>query len=125
MGAVMLVEDDEDIRVDLAEALRTEGYQVRTACHGADALDQLRASGDLPCLILLDLMMPVMDGWEFCDAQRRDQALAGIPVVLLSGADNLAAKAAGLRIANFILKPFRLHQILDAVRRFCPDGVRH
>ena len=83
-AALMIVEDDADISEALAEALEDHGHTVIVAADGQEALDKLRAAAVLPRLILLDLMMPVMDGWQFRAAQRQDANLAEIPVVLLS-----------------------------------------
>src|SRR5262245_26845005 len=83
--AVLVVEDSIDTRDSLAFLLRSVGgYQVSTAANGQEALDRLRA-GPRPGLILLDLLMPTMDGWEFCHRLRQDPALASIPVVVVSG----------------------------------------
>jgi CheY-like chemotaxis protein len=115
---LLLVEDDDDIRTDLAELLAEEGYQVAAAANGAEALAQLRAD-PRPCLILLDLMMPVMSGWDFRAAQLRDPELAGIPVVLLSGANDLAEHARTLSAAGFLRKPVGLASVVAAAARHC------
>src|SRR5690349_1848715 len=80
---VLVVEDSTDARQMLASLLEVEGFAVRTAANGREALDQLRA-GPPPCLILLDLMMPVMDGYQFRAEQRQDPGLSPIPVVVVS-----------------------------------------
>jgi CheY-like chemotaxis protein len=82
---LLLVEDDDDAREGLAALLRRRGYVVRTAENGAEALDRLNRGGPLPSLILLDLMMPVMNGWEFRQAQLGDPRLCRIPVLVLTG----------------------------------------
>src|ERR1700682_362753 len=81
--AALIVEDDASIREAIAEVLRSEGYEASSCGHGREALEYLR-DGHHPDVILLDLMMPVMDGWEFRIEQRKDPALATIPVVALS-----------------------------------------
>src|SRR2546423_10696788 len=81
---LLVVDDDPGIRESLAELLHDEGYVVLTAINGQDALARLRTSGDRPCVILLDLMMPVMSGSEFYTEMRNDPALADIPVVIIS-----------------------------------------
>jgi len=78
------VEDEKDLRELLAEVLQDHGYTVATAANGREALDRL-ASGPLPALILLDLMMPVMTGWEFRRRQIQDVRIAAIPVIAFSG----------------------------------------
>ena len=86
---ILLVEDDADIRLQVVLALELEGYEVVQASNGKEALALLRSSSPegLPCCIILDLMMPVMDGWEFRRRQREDPALASVPVVVLSALD--------------------------------------
>lgn len=79
---VLIVEDDDDVRAALAQVLLVEGFMTAEARHGLEALERLRM-GPLPRLILLDLMMPVMDGWAFRDAQRANPDWAGIPTVIL------------------------------------------
>lgn len=114
---ILIVEDDEDIRKDLAEILQEEGYEVATATNGREALDQLQA--DRPGLILLDLMMPGMNGWDFRARQLQDPDIAEIPVVILSGAANVLRSAVTLSAAGYITKPFRLTQLLETVHRVC------
>jgi CheY-like chemotaxis protein len=115
-GEVLLVEDDLSIRDMLRELLEDEGYQVRSAGNGRDALACLRA-GVPTRLILLDLMMPVMDGWAFREAQRADPALSPIPVIVLSADDALSEKALGMSAAAWLSKPFELGVLLDAIHR--------
>ena len=86
MSFLLLVEDDDDLREDFALILRSRGYRVEVAANGAEALARLRARAPLPCIILLDLMMPVMSGWELRSAQLADPVLAGIPVIVLTAA---------------------------------------
>jgi len=83
--SVLIVDDDDAVRHAVARYLRAEGLQVREAINGVDALRQLRT--DLVSAILLDLRMPVMDGWAFRREQRLDPAIAGVPVIVMSGAD--------------------------------------
>jgi len=114
MSAILIVEDCDEIRVDLAELLRDEGYEVVTARHGAEAIDLLDA-GLSPSLILLDLMMPVMDGWQFRKEQLGKPSLAPIPVVLLTGSNNAQQHARDLNAVACVQKPFELDQLLDTV----------
>ena len=79
-SGILVVDDDPDIRDSLREVLEDEGYGTSCVANGREALDFLR-SGKRPCVILLDLMMPVMDGWQFLEEQKRDPALAAIPVL--------------------------------------------
>ncbi|HEX8908771.1 MAG TPA: response regulator [Anaeromyxobacteraceae bacterium] len=117
-GEVMLVEDDLAIRETLRELLEGEGYGVQSAENGRDALARLRTS-EPPRLILLDLTMPVMDGWAFRRAQRRDPALSRIPVVVLSADHPLAEKVSDMAVAGYLAKPFELAALLDTVQRYC------
>jgi len=108
---ILVIDDDPDIREGLAEALKSEGYAVRTAVDGYDALRQLRSrTADV---ILLDLMMPRMDGWQFRVAQKREQAgIASIPVIVVT------ASGAEFTDANAVLrKPFDIFDLLRVVKR--------
>ena len=89
-ATVFIVEDDGDTREMLGRFLELEGYRVETAANGKLALERLN-SGVGACVILLDLMMPVMDGWQFRQAQIRDATLASIPVIVVSAAGRDAA----------------------------------
>lgn len=116
---ILVVEDDLAIRETIAELLQDEGYSVSCASNGAEALDRL-ASGDAPNLIVLDLMMPVMDGWAFRSVQRDDPRLSAIPVLVLSAGHGVDSRAvAGLGAEAFLPKPFDLSKFVDAVHRLC------
>ena len=117
-GEVLIVEDDTDLRQALSQILSDEGYRVDGAEHGLHALEQLR-DGVRPCLILLDLTMPVMNGWQFRDMQRQDPELATIPVVVISAGANLSEQIAPLGIQDYIRKPIQLGQLLATVQRYC------
>ena len=114
---VLIVEDDADLREMMAQLLSLEGFQTRTASNGRDALDYMHQSGDRPDLILLDLMMPVMDGWEFRRHQEQDPAISRIPVVVLSALD--PSRAGDLHADAFLKKPLDFDRLLDLVRRHC------
>jgi CheY-like chemotaxis protein len=118
-GGVLLVEDDRDIRETVSGILEDEGYSVVQASDGKDALTVLRQDGPKPCLILLDLMMPTMDGWEFRAEQMKDRALAQIPIVLLTANGAPRQRAAALQAAGALSKPFKLDELLEAVHQFC------
>src|SRR5262245_34872901 len=98
---VLIVDDDYDIRATLHEILSDEGYDVASSANGFEALQALR-SGTAPCLILLDLMMPVMDGWQFRAQQLSDPTLASIPVVVLSADAGVAQKSRALNAADCV-----------------------
>jgi len=114
---VLIVDDDFALRDALCAALEGEGFAVAAVSNGREALEYLR-SGARPSLVLLDLMMPIMNGWEFRAEQRQDPELADIPVVVLSafarsGDEELRG------IGQFLRKPFQLADLLAAVRAYC------
>ncbi len=117
LGTVLLVEDDPDTRTVMNTVLRLSGFEVETATDGHEALDQLRAEPK-PSVILLDLMMPGMDGWQFREAQRRDPALADIPVVLVSATDDLHDQARALGADTYLQKPVVFGDMLDLLKRY-------
>ncbi len=99
-GALLLVDDDERVREALVALLEAQGYPVVGAANGREALDVLRVRGLRPGLILLDLMMPVMDGWQFRAAQLADAELATVPVVVFSAHPRARETAVSLRAAG-------------------------
>ncbi len=117
--AILIVDDDDDIRELLADFLRDEGYQVSTACNGLDALSVLRAAATYPCLILLDLMMPIMNGFEFLKAFRSDPALAPIAVAIVSANGSLGPAERSALAAPILSKPLKLPALLEVVERLC------
>ena len=112
---ILFVEDDADIRDTLADVLEEDGYTVKSASHGQEALELLHG-GLRPSLILLDLMMPIMNGWQFRAQQLKEPDLSGIPVVVVSAGANIEQSAAGLSAAGFVKKPVVLDTLLNAVR---------
>ncbi len=114
---VVVVDDDDDVRETICELLRTAGYHAEEARDGLDALRVLR-SGPPPCLVLLDLMMPVMSGWQFREEQLRDPELKGIPVIAITAARHLEPLA--IPGAEILLKPLSMANLLKAVARHCP-----
>ena len=112
---VLVVDDDDDIRDVLALALDVMGYQVETARDGADAIEHL-STGSPPIAILLDMMMPKMDGEAVLDRLRRSSRLSEIPVILLSGHNAARQKAEELHAAACLVKPIDLDQLIDAVK---------
>ncbi len=115
---ILLVEDNADMRESVAMLLSYHGYQVSTAANGQEALDRL-ATMARPCLILLDLMMPVMDGWTFRSELIRRQKFSDIPVVILSGADDAEDAVHRLRCVDYLAKPFPPEYLYRVVRDYC------
>lgn len=108
---VLIVEDDADIRETLGELLRTEGYETAAAANGLEALAAARRVP--PDLIVLDLMMPVMDGWKFRAEQRQDPVLAAIPVIAISA----SAGSRTIDADTYLAKPFSLDRFVEEVAR--------
>jgi len=116
---ILLVEDDTDARELLASVLEEARYEVLRACHGGDALAKLEQLRTRCHLILLDLMMPVMNGWDFRRKQRANPALAEIPVLLMSAGAHLAAATGDLNVAGCVAKPVEIADLLAKVQRYC------
>ncbi len=116
---VLIVEDDEAIQEAIRYLLEMEGYSVQSAFNGKEALELLHAAAR-PCLILLDLMLPIMDGWEFLDVLRNQDSvlLAALPVVITSAAGN-AALTASQKAQGFIRKPIDFELLLATVKTHC------
>ncbi len=115
-ATVLIVEDDLDTREMLGRFLELEGYTVETAENGKRALERL-GSGVGACVILLDLMMPVMDGWQFRQEQIRDAALADIPVIVVSAAGR--ERLEKIHANAYLSKPVDLDELLGCVTQFC------
>jgi CheY-like chemotaxis protein len=113
---VLIVEDDEDLREMMAQLLTLEGFHTATVANGREALEYLHEAGT-PEVILLDLMMPVMDGWEFRRQQQADPALAPVPVIVLSAVDQ--GRASSLDADAFLKKPLDFDRLLTLVRTYC------
>jgi CheY-like chemotaxis protein len=116
---VSLVEDDDDIREHLAEVLKARGLKVVEARQGAEALEEIRRRGIRPSLMLLDLMMPVMDGWAVLNAQASEPLLDGVPVIVITAQDPGGPLPATVQAV--FQKPFSLALLLDTVRHVCAD----
>lgn len=111
MSLVLIVDDDRDIRETMALLLEDCGHRVLCAANGEEALRMLQR-GPRPDLVLLDLMMPVMTGWELRERMLRDPVLAKIPTVVISGDTRAVQRAAELHVDGFIAKPFELEDLL-------------
>jgi DNA-binding response OmpR family regulator len=112
---ILIVEDDAQLREMMAELLQFEGFDADVACNGQEALE--KAHEHPPHVIVLDMMMPVMDGWTFRAHQRFDAAIAHIPVVVLSAAP--VERLANVRAAAVFQKPFDYDGLLSAIRANC------
>ncbi len=112
---ILLVEDDADIRETIAEVLEGEGYSVVVAGNGAEGIDCLRESNRAPALIILDLMMPVMDGAAFREEQQKHAEWADIPVIVVSAARSSRSKAESMGARGYLQKPFAIDLLLHLV----------
>jgi DNA-binding response OmpR family regulator len=115
--SVLIVEDDDDVRGALAAFLEAEGYRVREASDGAAALRELRAGS--VGLVLLDLWMPGMNGWEFRAEQVKDVTLADVPVVVITADQAAARRATALGVSGCMTKPIEFPELLAHVARYC------
>jgi CheY-like chemotaxis protein len=113
---ILVVDDDADIREVLTEVLVESGRDVVTASNGEEALGVLRSATTL-CLVLLDLMMPVMDGYRVLEARRQDPALSAIPVVVITAGRSVEWDR--LCGAEVVPKPLRLPVLLSIIDRYC------
>jgi CheY-like chemotaxis protein len=109
---IFIAEDDPDVRISIAEILREEGYEVREFTNGQETLFALR-TGQRPCVVLMDLLMPEMSGEEFLAALKSDAALSAIPVVMITGART------DVEGAEILRKPFELSELIATVARHC------
>jgi CheY-like chemotaxis protein len=114
---VLVVDDDANTRKGLAELLKLRRFKVITAANGAEALQQAREHR--PCLILLDLVMPVMDGEQFRGEQQRDSAIKDIPVILFSGQPGCMETARRLGALGCLQKPISFHEVVQEVTASC------
>lgn len=110
---ILVVEDDTDIARNLKELLESEGYQVTVSKNGKEALVSLQT--ETPNLIILDLMMPIMDGFGFRQIQRSDPRISQIPIIVMSADGHVEDKKLQLGVTDFIRKPADLEEVLTAV----------
>jgi two-component system, chemotaxis family, chemotaxis protein CheY len=113
---VLVVEDDADLREMMVQMLALEGFEPEAAVDGIEALEKLRRGGPRPHVILLDLMMPRMNGWDFCRERARDPEMRAIPVVVLSA---VPREQVGVEVAAFLPKPFDYQKLLTTLRQHC------
>lgn len=114
---ILVIEDDPDISESLSDVLEGEGYRVVTASNGVEGFERLRDIGK-PCLIFLDLMMPVMSGGEFLTVLRRNEKFATVPVVIVSAWPREATQVRS-QSQGFVKKPVALESLLETAVRFC------
>lgn len=113
---ILIVEDDADIREALVEFLSESGFSVQAAENGAKALELLR-SGLRPELILLDLMMPVMDGFAFREEQLKDPQISGIPVMVMSADGNISQKQSRIGAVDYLRKPLDIYELAETLNK--------
>jgi len=117
---ILIVDDDPAIRDVVSDILEMSDYCVKTACNGAEALARIR--DDRPSAVLLDLMMPVMNGWEFLREYKVVAAVAPVPVVIMSAAQDASQAVDELGAQAFLAKPFEIETILAIVGRLATDA---
>jgi CheY-like chemotaxis protein len=123
MPQILVVEDDDAIRGLVSELLRDDGYQVFEASNGVEGLEQV--SQRTPDLIVLDLMMPIMDGWTFVEECRRKPGCEQVPIVVTSASHDLPRTAERLRsfgVRTCLAKPFDVDGLLALVERYAPSA---
>ena len=120
-GSILIVEDDAATRDALSIILEDEGFRVTTAANGREAIDLLQGSYR-PNVILLDLMMPVMDGWQFRAAQKQLPSVESIPVVVLSADGSIRQKASAMGAATYLQKPVEIADLLEALQGCIDEG---
>lgn len=116
---ILIVEDDEAIAEAIVGLLEDEGYSAVSVSDGRAALEKLR-DGEKTCLILLDISMPVMNGWQFRQEQLKDAALAPVPVVVCTADGRAAVKAQSIGAAGWLQKPIDPERLLEVVGTHCP-----
>ncbi|HEY1586809.1 MAG TPA: response regulator [Polyangia bacterium] len=115
-GTILVIEDDHDIRVGVRALLEDEGFRVLTVTDGRSALEILERTPEAPCVILLDLMLPVMDGWRFAELLRKSPRFAVIPIVIMSAYEDPPPPEG---VVGFIKKPVNAEVLLRLVAPYC------
>ena len=118
-STVLVVDDDKKICEMISAVLAGQGYETAIAGNGKEALAYLKKSPRPPKLILLDLMMPEMTGWEFRRLQQEDPSLSGIPVAIITGLADVEGKASAIGAVDVLHKPSRVEALTSLVSRFC------
>jgi CheY-like chemotaxis protein len=117
--SILVVDDEPDIRLLLADILKMLGYVVRVAANGKEALDNIRSFG-APSMIVLDLMMPVMDGYEFWEEQHRDPAMANVPVIVITAGPGVQKE--DVKPFGVLGKPIKLPQLFSLIGKAIGDA---
>ena len=120
---ILIVEDDLDIRDSMLEILEDRGYSVSTAADGLQALQRLSDGTRKPDLILLDLMMPNMNGLEFREEQLKNADHASIPVAIISADGNIKEKSEKIRADGYLKKPLKIQPLIDMIERLVRKGA--
>jgi CheY-like chemotaxis protein len=118
---ILVVDDEAQIRFLISELLSEEGYTVAQAANGREALIYLQTAKPLPCVIILDLMMPIMNGWEFLRIRQQNPVFAPIPIVVISAARTFAT-ATLLGAQEALAKPLDLDRLLATIQQYCPSA---
>ena len=118
MNLILVVDDEDDLRETVQSILELEGFRTVGACNGLEALERLRDGSERPSLILLDLMMPRMNGWDFRAHQLADPALEGIPVVVMTANGNVELHPLAGRAVEVLRKPVPFDRLLSTVASY-------
>jgi CheY-like chemotaxis protein len=117
---ILIIDDDADFRKLLAHLLKREGYEIAEAVDGEKALDYLWYSGKpAPSLIILDLIMPVMDGWKFRGIQKSDPKISHVPVIVITSGQTAEQDISSVQVSAFLKKPIQIDFLLRTVKTHC------
>ena len=119
---VLVIDDDDEVRDALAELLESEGFQVEKASNGREGLELLRHEPP-PAVIVLDLLMPEMDGWQFCEEQASDPSIRGIPVLIVSATVEPRRFPRSVNDGAFFRKPADLLRLISTIEGYCTCPV--
>lgn len=116
-GHILIIDDSPDAQALLTILLQSRGYKIDCTSNGEEALRLLQSSNELPDVILLDLRMPIMDGFDFLELQRENPRIKDIPIVIMSGDEDIELTRAKTHVADILLKPLHISSIIEAVER--------
>lgn len=119
---VLVIDDDDDVRGSVCDALDDEGFEAVAAANGRRALERLRGTELSPDLILLDMMMPEMDGWAFRNELQKLPTLSGVPILIFTANNVLADSAENMQVSGVLRKPVRLEELLAQIRACLPPS---